>query len=68
MKPLEKLFGAKDGLFYYETEEEFIELVQTVNSAKHDSKHYRKVALKYDWDVIAGQYEKVLEDLATGQA
>jgi glycosyltransferase involved in cell wall biosynthesis len=68
MKPLEKLFSGKDGLFYYDTKEEFIELVQTVNSAKHDSKHYRKVARKYDWDVIADQYEKVLEDLASRQA
>jgi glycosyltransferase involved in cell wall biosynthesis len=60
MDLLEKMFSSKEGVFCYNSKMEFVQQVQNILNMYHDSTHYRDIAMKYDWTVLADDYEKVL--------
>ncbi|MCE5299211.1 MAG: glycosyltransferase [Methanoregulaceae archaeon] len=58
MAALEHMLG--DAIFYYDDVLSFIRQVGTVLAASGDPSRYRDLALKYDWKIIAAEYEQVL--------
>jgi hypothetical protein len=58
MAALEHMLG--DAIFYYDDVSSFIQQVGTVLAASGDPSRYRDLALKYDWKIIAAEYERVL--------
>ncbi|NIA09280.1 MAG: glycosyltransferase [Nitrospiraceae bacterium] len=62
MIALENLLG--DDLFYYDNENDFIEMVHKLLSQKHDEDRYMKIARNFDWRTIADMYEETLKKAA----
>jgi glycosyltransferase involved in cell wall biosynthesis len=63
MEPLEKLFSNEDGMYFYSTKNDLIQLIPKILEQKHDRIHYRNVAKQYDWNIISTKYEQVLKSL-----
>lgn len=59
MISLERLLG--DSLYYYDNVESFSRQVQTILNNPSDESKLRAIAMRYDWKILAGEYEKVLE-------
>ncbi|CAD6491171.1 MAG: Glycosyltransferase Family 4 [Candidatus Argoarchaeum ethanivorans] len=59
MIALENLLG--DDLFYYDNENDFIEMVHKLLNQKHDEDRYMKIAMDIDWRTIADMYEETLK-------
>jgi len=59
MVSLERLLG--DEIYYYDDVESFASQVKNILAAEIDEKRCRSLAEEFDWSLIAGSYEKVLE-------
>jgi glycosyltransferase involved in cell wall biosynthesis len=60
MEFLNKLFSTKDGIYCYNDRSEFVSQVSNILDSEHNSTHYREIALRYDWGILAKRYEKIL--------
>jgi glycosyltransferase involved in cell wall biosynthesis len=58
MTALEHFFG--DALFYYDDKESFLREVRRIERSQINSTRYRDIALQYDWQALAYQYQQKL--------
>jgi len=60
MISLERLLG--DDLFYYDDVNSFVNQVKQILILGKKEEYYRAIAIKFDWNTLAQQYESVLMD------
>ena len=58
MRALERLLG--DNLSYYDDVQSFVREAASLLAAPGDPSRYRDIALRYDWKILAEEYEDVL--------
>jgi len=59
MVSLERLLG--DDLFYYDDLNSFVSQIKHILDNGRTEEHYRAIALRFDWNLLAQQYEAVME-------
>ena len=60
MVALERLLG--DDLFYYDDVSSFITQTEYILNHPKNEDYYRSIALRFDWKILAKEYESVLMD------
>ncbi len=60
MISLERLLG--NDLFYYDDVSSFIHQVKVILRDGEREDHYREIAMRFDWNLLAQTYESVLKD------
>jgi len=60
MVSLERLLG--DDLFYYDDVSSFVSQVKYILDRGREAEYYRSIAMRFDWHLLAKQYESVLAE------